>query len=136
MPYTVSPHPDYPILLVTASGAIYPADTLDLLPRAAQLMQEHALQSILVETAALQASYAIGDIYFNTTHLIKNFYPQHIHLAIVMPTEPDLSRIVRFFENVAQNFGWDVRTFTDQPDALAWLTDREVEISKPFSLAI
>ena len=117
MPYQISQNSD-PYIRVTWSGVITPADiqisTIEVFGRTV----EDGLDKVLVDVRSITNTLSTSDLFF-TTEAQAKLGPPRPHAALL--GRADQKPELEFIESVGVNRGMPLKSFTSEPEALAWL---------------
>ncbi len=108
------------IVLVRSSGRLTEKDLLALSGDVARLFDEHAVDSVLIDSTELQKLPSPVVLFNFIIALSDAGLPRRSRIAIL--TGSDTPNDVEFMETVGKNRGIMVELFRDRREAIAWLT--------------
>jgi len=123
MTWTVSFDESLRVVVLTYSGVNTGEDIKEAAAARIALGREKGVNKFLIDTREVVTDEsATSDIF----ELPDKVYPaernqRESRIAILEPESPRSSEMVRFFESVCVNRGWQVKVFQDLESAIRWL---------------
>ena len=84
---------------------------------------EKGTYRLLADCTAMQSGGAIVNNYALGNYILSLRPDPKLREAVLLPASARVAGELKFFEDVAQNRGIQVRTFASREDAVRWLTD-------------
>ena len=95
---------------------------LDALQQVALTLQEHRVTRLFADCLELRAGPSLSEMYEAVSALRDTREDAtSVKQAILLPSHPDASEAVRFWETLGINRGMWVQTFTTREAAMEWL---------------
>lgn len=125
MAWTYSLNPELPFVAVEFSGNITARDLKEATSALISLEKGKGINRFLIDCTDMVLEASLLDVYnLPAKQYIDENADRNGRVALVFPESgsPKEKEAVQFYETVCTNRGWDVRAFSEHPDAVAWLT--------------
>ena len=118
--YSLALDHDRGLVRVRAQGDIGPKLGMELITEARMNAAEHQYK-IICDVRESRATVSLSDWYFLPRRLAvyKNWETRTVKTAIIV-TAGRQEKVYRFFENVTNNVGLNIKIFLDEEGALEW----------------
>lgn len=111
------------IIRVTVSDRVFSDDAFEQVVEAAALTLRTAAAGIFVDCSAAVLEMPLTDLYKVPKLMEREGLPRQTRIAIAVPGDAATIHKYRFFDEIANRFGFNVRLFWEPTGALAWLQD-------------
>jgi hypothetical protein len=88
------------------------------------LCREAGTPRVLADCSRMGGGHSLTDLYNLAEWLAANHPTYPVREAVLVPTTPTLPENFQFWEDICQNRGHVVRTFTAREEAMDWLLAR------------
>ena len=124
MPWTYKHNPTLHIIEVAYSGRTTARDLQESTSEFIKLEKEKGINRFLIDTSEMELAASLVDIYeLPNKQYVEEEADKSGRVALVLPDSPREREAVVFYETVCKNQGWKVQTFSEQNDAVHWLTE-------------
>ena len=121
MGWKVDPLDAEGFLYVSADGAIGTDDVRGQVDQGITFILEHRLPGAMVDYSKVVLEMPIVDIYQLPDWFEARSLPRETRIAVVLPADPANMHKYTFFDDVANNRGYQVRLFWEVTRARDWL---------------
>ena len=105
-------------------GTVPGPELMEAAARIMALCREADSPRILADCSRMDRGHSLTDLYNLAEWLAANYPTFPVREAVLVPPSPTLPDNFQFWEDICQNRGHVVRTFTDRESALSWLLAR------------
>ena len=95
-------------------------ELMEAASRAMNLCREAGAPRILADCTRMNGGHSLTDLYKLVEWLAANYPTYPVREAVLVPPSPTLPDNFQFWEDICQNRGHVVRTFTERKQALDW----------------
>jgi len=106
---------------MTLSGRLSSAQLAEACDTAVGTALERDAPRVLTDCSGMQGGHDVFDLYFLARRLADHDHARLLREAVVMPEDPGISDMIRFWETACTNRGLHVRAFATRNEALRWL---------------
>lgn len=121
MAWNVELHLQFPIVVLTYSGEIAPADLEASFFSTITLCESSKRSLILADCLHMTGGHSLTDIYMTASTLAGHEDLHHFREALILPEAPAMDELPRFWETVSNNHGLSAKTFIGRQEAIDWL---------------
>jgi hypothetical protein len=109
------------VIVCTYEGAVSADELTSAVVKAVELSRACGAQRFLANVTGLAGGHSPVDLLAVVDLLEKMGLPRTLREAVVVSPATASAMDVQFYEDAARNRGWNVRIFSDEASALAWL---------------
>lgn len=121
MAWNVDLHLQFPIVVLTYSGEIAPADLEASFASTITLCESSKCFLILADCLQMTGGHSLTDVYMTASALANQEDLHHFREALILPEAQAMDELPRFWETVSNNHGLSAKTFTGRQEAIDWL---------------
>jgi hypothetical protein len=108
---------------VTYSGCVTPEELSEALIACASASKEFGTQLFLADCTGMTGGHSVVDLFSLISNFSQNGVARSMKEAILLPTSSDAVGNAEFYKTACVNRGFNVRIFSERPEALKWLLD-------------
>jgi hypothetical protein len=123
MPFKVEKNEAIGCIELTYSRQTSPKETIQSIHSAFSLAQEAGLHCYLVHLHLKEPQVSLLDLFEIPMTWKKMGVGRHHATAIICPPASSLFSDMSFLENTANNYGWNVKLFSEEESAIIWLKE-------------
>ena len=86
------------------------------------LHKELGVNAVLIDTSNLKSVESLTSLYELPQQYDEGGASRAVRIALVMPETSAATEAMKFYDNVCNNRGWEVRPFEKLGEAIEWLT--------------
>ena len=113
---------DQPAVRLTLSGAADATAVEESFAAALAACAEHDVWRVITDLREMTPGHTVVDLFGVITMLTELGVADRFREALLVGTQPGARELAGFYETAAVNRGLAVRTFSDEDEALTWLT--------------
>lgn len=114
-------HLDFPIVVITYTGAISAAELQDSFATTITLCASSRRSLILADCLHMTGGHSLTDIYQTAGELSGQENLHKFREALILPEAPAMDELPRFWETVSNNHGLSTKAFIGRQEAIDWL---------------
>lgn len=123
MPWNLCHLPESRVVQVTYQGMVPPAELRAVFAACVAACQQHQTLRVLADCRSLTGGHSVMDLFDLVLELDQARIGPSFREAVLLTPGKSSEADVAFWETSCRNRGLNVRIFTDQAAALAWLTE-------------
>jgi hypothetical protein len=128
MPYTLKYNDTLGIIELVYSGPTSGSDLKRSTSEAILLARQSSTQKCLIDVSEMELKASISDLFgLPARQYEEEKLSKQSRIAILLHASHKATAAVSFFETACYNRGWQMQTFPERRQAVAWLTE---DISK------
>ena len=120
MPWTVTPHPDLPIIETVYAGSLNGKNVAEAAAETLNVAMSLGRNRLFADCSTMEGGHSIFDLYFISEQV--SLGSLNLREAILQPALAASREKVEFWETACMNRGMLVRIFSDRDEAIRWLT--------------
>ena len=125
MPSDVKYNSESQIIEVVHTGTVTPQNIVEVTSDAITLHKELGVNIFLIDASNLESVESVVDLYDLPDQYDDSGLSRAARIALVMPETTAAREAAKFYDNVCNNRGWEVRSFEKLGEANEWLTANE-----------
>ena len=121
MPSDVKYNSKFQIIEITHTGTLTLRNIEKTTSEAMALHKELGVNAVLIDTSNLKSVESLTVLYDLPNQYDEGGVSRAVCIALVMPETSAATEAMKFYDNVCNNRGWEVRPFERLGEAIEWL---------------